>query len=324
MTELSIDSVTPSSGPAVGGTEVTIRGAAFAAGATVTIGGRAATEVSVRSSDMVTAKTPASPVAGPVDVVVSLNGRTDTLTGGFRYEQLAPNTSPVIRSIAAQGRRVRQPAAFADYGETIAVTIVVEDAESTPAQLVYQWQTTCGGTFNGNGPQVEWTAPAIGTLPSTCTIQVTITDGPHVVTRSIAVRLHNSVEEVRSLVMEFLNEFADSTIPAERTVRNFSNSCPGKAAELRDVASNRMTHIITAHTYGTPDVSVAFGGTCRSKAADACARTSVHWPSTRISGNRQETVKGTSTISGVYRDSRWWLCESSFDGASTLGLHFMH
>ena len=109
VVELAIHSVTPAAGPATGGTEVTIRGAAFAAGATITIGGRAATEVSVRSSDMVTAKTPASPIAGPVDIMVSSGGRSSVLTGGFSYEQLAPNTSPVIRSIAAQGKRVRQP-----------------------------------------------------------------------------------------------------------------------------------------------------------------------------------------------------------------------
>jgi hypothetical protein len=52
--------------------------------------------------------------------------------------------------------------------------------------------------------------------------------------------------------------------------------------------------------------------------------TPVEWQSTVLATKAQETVKGTSTISGVYRDSRWWLCDSSFDGASTLGLHFMH
>jgi hypothetical protein len=259
-----------------------------------------------------------------VDVVVSLNGRTAVLSGGFRYEPLAPNTAPVIRSIAAQGRRLRQPAAYADYGETIPVTVVVEDAESMATQLAYQWQQTCSGTFIGTGPQVEWTAPAMGTLPSMCTISVTITDGPHVATRSIPLRLHNSVEEMRNLVTEFLTEFADSTIPADRTVRNFSNSCSGKAAELKDVMNNRATRFINSHVYGTTAVTVAFGGVCKSKAADACAVTPVEWQSTVLATKAPEIAKGTSTISGVYRDSRWWLCESSFDGASSLGLHFMH
>jgi hypothetical protein len=320
---LAIHTVTPAAGPATGGTEVTIRGAAFAAGATVTIGGRAATDVNVRSSDMVTARTPASAVAGPVDIVVSFGDRSTVLTGGFRYEPTAPNTSPVIASIAAQGRRLRQPAAYADYGETIVVTVVVNDAESPATQLTYQWEA-CGGTFNGTGPQVEWTAPAIGTLPSICTINVTVTDGPHVVTRSIVVRLHNSVEEVGALALEFLTEFANNTIPAATTVRNFSSSCPGKASELGDVEDVRRDYTINTYTYGTADVRVAFGGMCKTKAADACVITPVEWRSTRKPAGPTVTVTGVSTISGVFRDSRWWLCDSLFDGPSTLSFWPLH
>ncbi len=140
LSSLAIQSVSPSAGPASGGTELTIRGAGFAAGATIPIGGRPATEVSGARQRHLTAKTPASTIAGPVDVVVTLSGRTATLTGGFRYEPAAPNTAPVIRSITAQGRRLEQPPMFADYGETIQITLVVEDAESPAAQLAYQWQ----------------------------------------------------------------------------------------------------------------------------------------------------------------------------------------
>ncbi len=142
-------------------------------------------------------------------------------------------------------------------------------------------------------------------------------------------RVHNSVVEVGALALEFLEEFANSMIPAETTVRNFSNSCAGKAAELKDVMNNRATRFINSHIYGTPAITVAFGGICRRTTADACVITSVQWQSTVLAPPapppaREETVKGISTISGVYRDSRWWLCESSFDGASSLGLHFMH
>jgi hypothetical protein len=325
VVELVLQSVSPNAGPATGGTEITIRGSGFAAGTGVTIGGRLATEVNVRSGDTITAKTPSSPVAATVDVVVTLNGRTTTLASGFRYDPTGPNTAPVIRSIAAQGKRPRQPAAYADYGETIQLTVIVEDAETTPAQLVYRWEA-CDGTFTGSGPQVEWTAPSGGTLPSTCTLEVSVADGPHVLTRSIVVRLHNSIAEVGGLAFEFLTDFANSLISPEATVRNFSETaCPaGKAAELKDVMNVRATRTINAYTYGTPGVTVNFGGLCRGKSADACILTSVEWQSTVKSTNLPEIAKGISTISGVYRDSRWWLCESSFDGTSSLGLHFMH
>ncbi len=65
--------------------------------------------------------------------------------------------------------------------------------------------------------------------------------------------------------MEFLEEFANSTIPAATTVRNFSNSCAGKAAELKDVTNNRATRLINSHIYGPTAVTVHFGGVCRIK-----------------------------------------------------------
>lgn len=321
VVELVIRSVSPSAGPATGGTELMIRGAGFAAGAAVTIGGQPATDVNVRSSDIITAKTPASPVAATVEVVVALNGRTTALAAAFRYEPAAPNTAPVIKSIAAQGSRPRQPAAFADYGETIRLTLVVEDAESAPAQLTYDWRP-CDGTVSGTGPQVDWTAPAVGSLASTCTIEVTVTDGPHVLSRSIVVRVHNSVAEVTALAMEFLEEFADSSISAETTVRNFSDSCKGKFDELEEVQRNRREYVHVRHDYGDPKTTIAFGGKCKTKTVDACVITPVEWQSTYIPTGQLEVAVGISTITGIYRDSRWWLCDSMADGASSLGFWF--
>ena len=257
VVELGVNSIAPGTGPAAGGTEVTIRGVGFGAGTAVTIGGRAATDVNVRGSDMITAKTPASTIAGAVDIAVTLNGRTGTLAGGFRYE-VASNTPPVIKSIVAQGKRPRQPANFADYGETITVTAVVEDAQTNPAQLTYQWNA-CGGTFTGTGPQVEWRTPPTGAIATTCTIQLVVGDGPRIVNGTLAVRMHNSVAEVAALVLEFLRDFANNSMPADLTVRNFSNSCDGKVRELEDVTFVRSTRRINSYTYGTATATVAFG-----------------------------------------------------------------
>lgn len=324
VVDLAIQTVTPNAGPATGGTELTIRGAGFAAGTVVMVGGRAATDVTVRAADTITAKTPASSTTGAVEIAVTLNGRTVTLPNGFRYEVVA-NTAPSIKSIAAQGTRPRQPPNFADYGETIQITAVVEDAQTAPAQLKYEWVSGCGGTFSGSGAQVTWRAPVSLGLPQNCTIELIVSDAPRIATGTVVVRLHNSAIEVGDLALLFLTEFADSTIPAETTVRNFSGSAcaSGKAAELKDVANNRATRKINSHIYGTPAVTVNFGGTCRSRPADACVRTAVQWQSTVLATNKAETAQGTSTISGVYREQRWWLCESNFDGVSSLGLHFL-
>jgi len=81
----------PNAGGVGGGTLVTITGTGFREGATVTIGGLAATNVAVVSSVWLTATTPPHP-AGAVDVVVATaEGRTATMTAGpFRYDPEDP------------------------------------------------------------------------------------------------------------------------------------------------------------------------------------------------------------------------------------------
>ena len=323
IVELAIQSISPSTGPATGGTEVTIRGAGFAAGSSVTIGGRAATDVTVRGSDMITAKTPASTIAGAVDIAVLVNGRTGTLAGGFRYE-VSTNTPPVIKSLVVQGTRTGEPANFADYGETVRVTAVVEDAQTAPAALKYEWHAACGGSFTGTGAQVNWTAPISLGLPQSCVIELIVGDGPRIATTTVTVRLHNSALEVGNLAREFLTEFADNTISAELTVRNFHNACPGKTAEFNDVADVRKDYTVNSYVYGAATVTVAFGSMCKSKSADACVLTPVEWRSTQKSTMQQVNPKGISIISGVYRDARWWLCDSLFDPSTTLGFWPLH
>ena len=80
----TITSISPNSGSINGGTAVTITGTNFVAGATVTFGGTAATNVTVVSSTSITATTPAH-AAGAVNVVVTDSGGSGTLTNGFTY-----------------------------------------------------------------------------------------------------------------------------------------------------------------------------------------------------------------------------------------------
>jgi hypothetical protein len=81
----TIGSITPAFGVVNGGTSITITGTNFASGATVTVGGAAATSIVVVSATQITALTP-SGVAGANNVVVT-NTDTGTVTsaGGFTY-----------------------------------------------------------------------------------------------------------------------------------------------------------------------------------------------------------------------------------------------
>ncbi|HEX5164078.1 MAG TPA: IPT/TIG domain-containing protein, partial [Thermomicrobiales bacterium] len=91
----TIDDLNPSSGSTHGGTVVTITGSNYAAGATVTFGGVAATSVTVVNSTTITATTPAS-AAGPVDVVVTnSNGGSGTLPASFTFVIPPPVVSAI-------------------------------------------------------------------------------------------------------------------------------------------------------------------------------------------------------------------------------------
>lgn len=80
----TITEISPATGPAAGGTAITISGTNFAPDATVTVDGDAATDVVVVDHDTITAKTPAGE-AGEVDVVVTTTGGAATATDGFTY-----------------------------------------------------------------------------------------------------------------------------------------------------------------------------------------------------------------------------------------------
>ena len=81
-----IDAIDPSSGPAGGATAVTITGTDFVDGATVTIGGVAATGVVVQGSTAIQAMTPALPAGTLADVTVTVHNpdvEISTLIGGW-------------------------------------------------------------------------------------------------------------------------------------------------------------------------------------------------------------------------------------------------
>jgi hypothetical protein len=94
----TVTSITPTSGSANGGTAVTITGTGFLAGATVKLGGTAATNVNVASSTSITATT-AAHAAGAVSVAVTnSDAQTGTLNNGFTYT--SSNPAPTVTSIA--------------------------------------------------------------------------------------------------------------------------------------------------------------------------------------------------------------------------------
>lgn len=95
--EPAITGVSPDVGSVLGGTEITITGTNFASGATVTVGGTAATHVQVVSGTRITARTPAH-AAGTVAVrVENSDGQRASRSNAFTY-RVAPTLSSITPS----------------------------------------------------------------------------------------------------------------------------------------------------------------------------------------------------------------------------------
>jgi hypothetical protein len=88
----AIASVSPNSGGTAGNTTVTIAGSNFQSGATVTIGGVAATSVVVVSATKITAHTPAHATGTAAVVVKNPDAQSATLANGFFYAPAAAGT----------------------------------------------------------------------------------------------------------------------------------------------------------------------------------------------------------------------------------------
>jgi hypothetical protein len=150
----------------------------------------------------------------------------------------------------------------------------------------------------------------------------------------VIVSVHNSTKEIGDMSYQFLIDFSKQLPPSD-VLRDFSDTFGGKAAELADTQRNQRCFKIDSYAVGTPSVKVNFDGTCafRSRAGDACTSVPVQWRSTVISaaaecGGQPVGTKGVSSgtdwVTAVYEGSRWFLCDSDFEGTSTPSALFKH
>jgi hypothetical protein len=228
------------------------------------------------------------------------------------------NTPPVIQSIAVSSPRV-------DATDEIQVTSVVQDAETPLEQLTYTWSASPAiGTFTGTGAQVRWRPPTAGSpeasaMPVLYTLTLTVTERytsageqkQNSASSTAQVHYNNSVAEISKLSMDFLTDFTTYSVTPEQCVRNFSDSCRGKRAELTDVQQNRELFQILGGQFSVSSVTLNSDKTSANVVApctffDIVKATGVH-----------ETVSGTCLLTAVYENWRWFLCDSNFSWSGT-------
>jgi len=166
----AISSASPSSGSTNGGTAVTIIGTNFVSGSMVTFGGTAASDVTVASSTSISATTPAH-AAGAVNVVVSDNNGSSTLTNGFTFTTTAAIQHKVVLSWKASSSA--NIMSYNVYRSTISGGYYGLIG-STAGSLSYTDDTVESGTtcyyvttaVNNQGQQSEYSNQAVATVPS--------------------------------------------------------------------------------------------------------------------------------------------------------------
>ncbi len=193
----TLASVAPASGPAAGGTAVTLSGSAFAPGTTVAFGAAAAASVTIVSS---TSLTCVAPAGGPgwTDVTVTIaDGRTATLRAGYRWTAppavtgVSPSSGDVAGAtpvtISGTGFETGATVAFgsaaagnvvvlsagtitadAPAGSAGSVTVAVTNPTGLAGSLASGYSYTTGGTV----PSVTGVSPSSGPASGGTTITI--------------------------------------------------------------------------------------------------------------------------------------------------------
>ena len=169
----TVTSITPASGPLAGGTAVIITGTGFQSGATVTLGGTAATGVSVVSATQINATTPAH-ATGAVDVTVTNpDTQSGTLPNGYFYA-----AAPTISKVFGASSIIESASTSLTFTITnpnaVALTGVAFD-DPMPMGLTSSGSGTCGGTAVAvTGIDVSLTGATLSANTS-CNFSVTVT-----------------------------------------------------------------------------------------------------------------------------------------------------
>jgi hypothetical protein len=214
-----------------------------------------------------------------------------------------PNTPPRIASLTASSGR-------AEVDGTIQLTAVVQDDETPVDQLTLDW-SALAGSFSGSGTQVTWRAPIGASTPAAYDLTLTVTEhrggSDTRVSASRKVQVNDSPKEVGDLAKGFLDDFSDSNKPASYCVRNFSDNCrSGRNEEYDQISDNRAQWQILSSNIGSPRVSL------NSKRDFANITVPCGWTSKRKSDGVVLSGHGDCTLTAVYDQPDWHLCESHY------------
>jgi len=240
-------------------------------------------------------------------------------SGTFRFRtDFAPNSPPVIQALNPSSNR-------GEVNAEIELNAVVQDQETSPGSLIYEWSAT-GGAFSGTGAAVRWRAPS-GGAPSSYDLTLTLierytvtdADGEQEVrenraTATTQVHVNDSPREIAALATTFIDDFIHSDRSPEYCVRNFSDNCPGKLEELGDVQLNRALFINdpSASSFSIRSIGYNTPGNVPTLATFAIVLAPCRFAATEKATGTFGIANGTCQLTNVYENWQWRLCDSHF------------
>jgi formylglycine-generating enzyme required for sulfatase activity len=296
----SISSVTPNVGITAGGTAITIAGTNLTGTSSVTVGGSAATSVSVVNSTTVTATTPAGS-AGAANVSLTTPYGTATVNGAFTYQAYG---TPTISSVAPNSGSTAggTPITITGTNLTGASSVTIGGSAATSVSVVNSTTvtavtpagtagaktvslTTPGGTANlsngftyGLSPSISSVTPNVG--PASGGTAITITGTNLTGTSSVTVggSAATSVSVVNSTTVT-------ATTPAGTAgAANVSLTTPYGTATANDA--------FTYQTYSTPTIS-----SVAPNSGSTAGGTAITITGTNLTGTSSVTIGGAAATS---------------------------
>jgi len=288
-----VNSISPTSGPASGGTTVTIKGNNFSGNPTVYFGSKNPATVLTVSTKSITATSPAG--SGTVDVTVTTPGGTSSTSGADKFtyvpapvvNSVSPTSGPVSGTTVTITGSYLAGATAVYFGSSNNVATIISDSNSTitatspnenPGTMRVH-VTTTGGTSdpNNNGQKDQFTYVAAPTVTG-----VTPNQGPLAGGTTVTISGTN-----------FISGSTTVYFGSKKTTGVTVNS------------STSISATSPSESVGTVDVTVTTpGGTSTKSSADyftflaAPTVTKVSPNQGSLAGDTSVTITGTSFVIG--------------------------
>jgi hypothetical protein len=221
-----------------------------------------------------------------------------------------PNAAPTISSLTVSQPRV-------EVGDSVQLSATVSDPETPVQQLAFEWSANAAGTFDGTGAQVRWRPATTLVTPVAVEVRLTVVEQYTVpvgrstetrenrTTSAVTVHANNSRDELANLALTFLADFGNSSNTPEFCVRNFTDQCRGKTAELNDIRVDRQRYVIASYSVRVDRIDIV--GTTAYIFAP-CTFNSID----RATGVPLKPSVGICALTALYEPYRWWLCTSNY------------